>query len=85
MSRRADSIYELPIRDLTARFDACSSLSPLSGRNAILVYSVDPSTGELAFQSDSVAPGEKDGPRHAVPSRDGKWVFSVTEHSELCE
>lgn len=52
------------------------------GRNAILVYSRNPTTGQLELKSENPSPKQGDGPRHVVPSHDGRWVFSVTEHSE---
>ncbi|PWN39888.1 hypothetical protein IE81DRAFT_332007, partial [Ceraceosorus guamensis] len=51
------------------------------GRNSILVYSVNPNTGMLDEVVDEVrAFDEGDGPRHVIPSPDGKWIASVTEH-----
>lgn len=55
------------------------------GRNAILVYSRDNQTGRVQFESQANALGEHDGPRHVVPSPDGRWVFSVTEHTSYVD
>ncbi|KAE8221671.1 hypothetical protein CF319_g5002 [Tilletia indica] len=55
------------------------------GRNAILTYRRDPSDGTLTFLTETASPREGDGPRHVVPSPDGRWVFSVTEHTSFVD
>ncbi|PWN54328.1 3-carboxy-cis,cis-mucoante lactonizing enzyme [Violaceomyces palustris] len=55
------------------------------GRNAILVYLRDPWTGLLTLLSECPSPRPGDGPRHVVPSPDGLWVFSVTEHTSFVD
>jgi len=55
------------------------------GRNSILVYKQDPSSGLLELLSECQSPREGDGPRHVVPSPDGKWVFTVTEHTSYLD
>lgn len=57
----------------------------ISGRNAILIYSQDPFTGQLTLLSETASPTKGDGPRHVVPSSDGKWVFAVTEHNSFVD
>ncbi|CAO1628239.1 unnamed protein product [Parajaminaea phylloscopi] len=55
------------------------------GRNAILVYARDSLTGAITLRSQASAPHDHDGPRHVVPSPDGRWVFSVTEHTSFVD
>lgn len=59
--------------------------SPLSGRNAILIYSRDISTGHLTLLSSNPSPASGDGPRHVVPTACGRWVFAVTEHNSFAD
>ncbi|PWN29598.1 3-carboxy-cis,cis-mucoante lactonizing enzyme [Jaminaea rosea] len=71
----------------SVEFDDVHSLAYVAhlGRNSILVYSVDPRSGQLTLQSEAHSPEAGDGPRHAVASRDGKWVFAVTEHTSYVD
>ncbi|KAK0553824.1 hypothetical protein OC846_002355 [Tilletia horrida] len=51
------------------------------GRNAILTYLRDDVEGSLHLLCETKSPRSGDGPRHVVPSADGRWAFSVTEHT----
>ncbi|EPQ32185.1 uncharacterized protein PFL1_00382 [Pseudozyma flocculosa PF-1] len=56
------------------------------GRNAILVYTYDDEeAGTLRLVEQVQSPREGDGPRHVVPSPDGHWFFSVTEHTSYVD
>ncbi|CAD6943433.1 unnamed protein product [Tilletia laevis] len=55
------------------------------GRNAILTYRRDPADGTLTFLSETTSPRGGDGPRHVVPSPDGRWIYSVTEHTSFVD
>ncbi|PWN19826.1 hypothetical protein BCV69DRAFT_313567 [Microstroma glucosiphilum] len=55
------------------------------GRNAILIYSRDVSTGHLTLLSSNPSPASGDGPRHVVPTACGRWVFAVTEHNSFAD
>ncbi|UZJ53453.1 hypothetical protein CBS101457_002773 [Exobasidium rhododendri] len=55
------------------------------GRNSILVYSYDPSSGHLSFLNEVPSPSDHDGPRHVAPSYSGKHVFMVTEHTSFVD
>ncbi|KDN52414.1 3-carboxy-cis,cis-mucoante lactonizing enzyme [Tilletiaria anomala UBC 951] len=55
------------------------------GRNAILAYKVDKKDGTLQLLSETRSPRQGDGPRHVVPSPDGKLIFSVTEHTSYVD
>lgn len=57
------------------------------GRNAVFVYTRDAASGQLSQEPALVipSPADKDGPRHAVPSPDGKYLFVVTEHTSFVD
>lgn len=55
------------------------------GRNSILVYNYDPSSGSLTFLNEVTSPGHHDGPRHVAPSYTGKHIFMVTEHTSFVD
>ena len=45
------------------------------------MYTVNRDSGYLTLLSDTQSPRENDGPRHVVVSPNGKFLYSVTEHS----
>jgi len=53
---------------------------PHVGRNSIYIYDIN-DDGTLAFAAEAPSFGHHDGPRHVVPSRDGKKLYVVTEHT----
>ncbi|GAA6041865.1 hypothetical protein JCM8097_004515 [Rhodosporidiobolus ruineniae] len=55
------------------------------GRNCIFVYSVDPSTGLLTLTDKNLAPRPTDGPRHVTPHPNGRYVYSLQEHSSMVD
>ncbi|CAO1623471.1 unnamed protein product [Sympodiomycopsis kandeliae] len=56
------------------------------GRNSILVYSRDAEDGTLKGPIAEVpSPTEHDGPRHVVPSPNGRYIFAVTEHNSFLD
>jgi carboxy-cis,cis-muconate cyclase len=55
------------------------------GRNSILTYKQDSERGSLDLLSETSMISEGDGPRHVVPSPDGKYVYSVTEHTSFVD
>ncbi|GAA6012075.1 hypothetical protein JCM10207_005119 [Rhodosporidiobolus poonsookiae] len=54
------------------------------GRNAIFVFRVLPS-GLLELTDKSIAPRAHDGPRHVTPHPDGRYVYSLQEHSSMVD
>lgn len=63
------------------------SQSPCSGRNAIFVHSRDHTTGHLSSTPllEIPSPASHDGPRHVVPSPNGRYIFAVTEHTSFVD
>ncbi|PWN36497.1 3-carboxy-cis,cis-mucoante lactonizing enzyme [Meira miltonrushii] len=55
------------------------------GRNSILTYKQDSETGMLHLLTETFMVSEGDGPRHVVPSPDGQYVYSVTEHTSFVD
>lgn len=55
------------------------------GRNSILTYKQDSEQGTLQLLSETFMISEGDGPRHVVPSPDGQFVYSVTEHTSYVD
>ncbi len=53
---------------------------PHVGRNSIYIYDVS-DDGTLAFKAEAPSFGHHDGPRHVVPSPDGRKLYVVTEHT----
>jgi carboxy-cis,cis-muconate cyclase len=46
------------------------------------MYAVDRKSGHLTLLSDTKSPRENDAPRHAIVEPGGRFLYSVTEHSE---
>ncbi|KAL9932628.1 hypothetical protein V8E36_008327 [Tilletia maclaganii] len=55
------------------------------GRNAILTYRREYDTGRLDLLSETPSPREGDGPRHVVPTPEGDFLLSVTEHTSFVD
>lgn len=54
------------------------------GRNAIFVFKVD-DVGTLTLTEKNMAPRSNDGPRHVTPHPNGKYVYSLQEHSSMVD
>ncbi|GAA6008962.1 hypothetical protein JCM11491_003848 [Sporobolomyces phaffii] len=55
------------------------------GRNAVFVFRVNSSDGTLALTEKNLAPRPTDGPRHVTPHPNGKYVYSLQEHSSMVD
>jgi len=55
------------------------------GRNCVWMYHVDKATGLLTEASKNVATRPDDGPRHAWPHPNGKYVYSLQEHTSFVD
>lgn len=58
---------------------------PDIGRNCVWVYAVSPETGLLTLSEKNVATRSNDGPRHTWPHPNGKYVYSLQEHSGMVD
>ncbi|KAF9505991.1 hypothetical protein BS47DRAFT_1334019 [Hydnum rufescens UP504] len=58
---------------------------PHLGTNSIIMYQLDEHTGTLGWLSDTKSPRDGDGPRHVVPGPNGKYLYSVTEHTSYVD
>ncbi|GAA5902269.1 hypothetical protein JCM6882_000488 [Rhodosporidiobolus microsporus] len=54
------------------------------GRNAIFVFRVLP-TGQLELAEKHISPRPTDGPRHVTPHPNGRYVYSLQEHSSMVD
>ncbi|GAA5832159.1 hypothetical protein JCM3766R1_003745 [Sporobolomyces carnicolor] len=54
------------------------------GRNAIFVFRVN-DDGTLTLTDKNIAPRPNDGPRHVTPHPNGKYVYSLQEHSSMVD
>ncbi|KAM0788805.1 hypothetical protein ACM66B_002892 [Microbotryomycetes sp. NB124-2] len=54
------------------------------GRNCIFVYKVA-SDGTLTLTDKNIAPRPNDGPRHVTPHPNGKYVYSLQEHTSMVD
>lgn len=60
-----------------------SGADDCSGRNCVRMYHVDQQTGLLEFISKNIAKRSHDGPRHTWPHPNGRFVYSLQEHSSV--
>ncbi|KAJ9480258.1 hypothetical protein PHBOTO_003482 [Pseudozyma hubeiensis] len=58
---------------------------PDIGRNCVWTMDVDPSNGALSLGEKSVAPRSNDGPRHTISHPDGRYIYSLQEHSSMVD
>ncbi|BGP15256.1 hypothetical protein JCM10213_001611 [Rhodosporidiobolus nylandii] len=54
------------------------------GRNAVFVFRVLPS-GALELTDKNIAPRPTDGPRHVTPHPNGRYAYSLQEHSSMVD
>ncbi|GAA6046442.1 hypothetical protein JCM3770_004926 [Rhodotorula araucariae] len=54
------------------------------GRNAVFVFRVN-ADGTLTQTEKSIAPRATDGPRHVTPHPNGRYVYSLQEHSSMVD
>ena len=47
------------------------------------MHQLDEATGTLEWLSDTESPRRGDGPRHVVPSLNGKYLYSVSDFAYL--
>ncbi len=58
---------------------------PDIGRNCIWTMDVDPTNGALSLAEKSIAPRKNDGPRHTISHPDGRYIYSLQEHSSMVD
>lgn len=58
---------------------------PDIGRNCIWTMNVDPDSGALSLGEKSMAPRSNDGPRHTLSHPDGRYIYSLQEHSSMVD
>ncbi|GAA5994116.1 lactonase family protein [Rhodotorula paludigena] len=54
------------------------------GRNAVFVFRVN-DDGTLTLTDKNIAPRPTDGPRHVTPHPNGRYVYSLQEHSSMVD
>ncbi|GAA5882037.1 hypothetical protein JCM16303_005572 [Sporobolomyces ruberrimus] len=54
------------------------------GRNAVFIFRVN-DDGSLTLTEKNVAPRSNDGPRHVTPHPNGRYVYSLQEHSSMVD
>lgn len=55
------------------------------GRNCIFTYSINPSDGKLTLGEKHISPRSHDGPRHAWPHPNGRYLYCLQEHSSMVD
>ncbi|GAA5920013.1 hypothetical protein JCM1841_000377 [Sporobolomyces salmonicolor] len=55
------------------------------GRNAVFVFKVSPEDGSLTLTDKNIAPRPTDGPRHVTPHPNGRYVYSLQEHTSMVD
>ncbi|GAA5900262.1 hypothetical protein JCM5296_003024 [Sporobolomyces johnsonii] len=55
------------------------------GRNAVFVFKVTPEDGSLTLTDKNIAPRPTDGPRHVTPHPNGRYVYSLQEHTSMVD
>ena len=58
---------------------------PDIGRNCVWTMDVDPTNGALTLAEKSIAPRKNDGPRHTISHPDGRYIYSLQEHSSMVD
>lgn len=58
---------------------------PDIGRNCVWTMDVNPGNGALSLGEKSVAPRSNDGPRHTISHPDGRYIYSLQEHSSMVD
>ncbi|CBQ72697.1 related to muconate cycloisomerase [Sporisorium reilianum SRZ2] len=58
---------------------------PDIGRNCVWTMDVDPTNGALSLGEKSAAPRSNDGPRHTISHPDGRYIYSLQEHSSMVD
>ncbi|EST04758.1 Lactonase, 7-bladed beta propeller [Kalmanozyma brasiliensis GHG001] len=58
---------------------------PDIGRNCVWTMDVDPNNGALSLGEKSIAPRSNDGPRHTISHPDGRYIYSLQEHSSMVD
>lgn len=67
-----------------SRLELTSAILRLSGRNCIFVYAVA-EDGSLTLTDKNIAPRPTDGPRHVWPHPNGRYVYSLQEHTSMVD
>ncbi|BGP07127.1 hypothetical protein JCM10049v2_002957 [Rhodotorula toruloides] len=55
------------------------------GRNAVFVFRVSQKDGTLVLTDKNIAPRPTDGPRHVTPHPNGRYVYSLQEHTSMVD
>lgn len=58
---------------------------PDIGRNCIWTMHVNPENGSLSLAEKGIAPRKNDGPRHTISHPDGRYIYSLQEHSSMVD